>query len=340
MKNELFGFIWAHASYFYVLASLFVFCSALLFFAGKRQFMRLDAYGLKARGAKLFKHFSRPKRIAKTFLLLCALLLTSVALMRPQKDEHEETIKTEGRDWVIALDISKSMLAKDMGKEGIERLEFAKEKIRTLVNSFETDRIALILFAGSAFVYCPLTNDRSAFLSMLDTIDSQMTALGSTSLEKPIEKTFDIFEKMPEKRKNKVLVMFTDGEDFSKDLSKIKARAQKENLTIFTIGIGSDSGAPIPVYNAHNVQTGFQKDRTGSIVMSRLDEKLLRDIALRSGGKYISATTNNKDISELLHVLEKFEREGMGEKKMKRMQEFYFYFSSGAGILLLLEWLL
>lgn len=335
--NELFGFTWAYASYMYTIFGVIAGAGVLLWLI-YHQLRCADLLGFSQR-PQLFKNFSRPKKFVKAALMIVSLFLLWTGLMRPQKDDEEHTIVTQERDFIFALDISRSMLAKDMEGDTIDRLTFAKKKIRSLITSLGTDRVSLILFAQSAFVYCPLTADRTSFVSLLDAVDAKMTALGSTSIASALEKALELFERVPE-RKSKVLVLFTDGEDFSPNLDALRARAHKEGVLIFTVGIGTPTGAPIPVYDKNDQPNGFQKDADGSIVITRLDEKILERMAYESGGFYQTATSSNADIVALRRQLERFEREATGERTMHLKKEFFNHIAAVAGICLLIEWLL
>lgn len=335
--NEFFGFTWAHGSYMYTVFGVIAGAGILLWLI-YCQLRRADLLGFSQR-PQLFKNFSRSKKFVKAALMIVSLLLLWTGLMRPQKNDEEHTIVTQERDFIFALDISCSMLAKDMEGDTVDRLTFAKKKIRSLVTSLGTDRVSLILFAQSAFVYCPLTSDRASFIALLDTIDTKMTALGSTSIASALEKALELFERVPE-RKSKVLVLFTDGEDFSPDLAALRARAHKAGVLIFTVGIGTTTGAPIPLYDENDQLTGFQKDTDGSIVITRLDEKILEHMARESGGFYQTATASNADIVALRRQLESFEKESTGERTMHLKKEFFNYLAAVAGTCLLIEWLL
>ena len=336
--KEFFGFTWAHSSYFFTLIGLVIFIGLFL---GLTQLLlkRLDRLGLKSRGAELFKNFTRAKKWIKVGLFCLSLLILWLGLMRPQKEQEDETVKAFGRELIVALDISRSMLAKDMENDTVDRFTIAKKKIHSLIDRLGADRVSLLLFSGTAFVYCPLTSDHESFLTLLDDIDEKMIASGSTSIENAIKKSLDIFELVPE-RKSKVLVIFTDGEDFSPDLREIKKRVADQKLTIFTVGVGSFSGAPIPMYSYKGDLKGYLRDENGSVVITRLDEKVLEAVARESGGKYIASTSNLSDMRTLERHLDRFEREELGQHAIQAKKEFYHYFSMLAGLLLLIEWLI
>jgi Ca-activated chloride channel family protein len=270
--------------------------------------------------------------------VLIALALTGIwtALLRPQWGKKEEQVYREGRNVVIALDISKSMLAQDMQPN---RLEYAKEKIKKLTRLLKTDRVALVLFAGSSFIYCPLTDDHAAFISFLDTIDSNMVASGTTNLSGALEKALAIFERTLDST-NKLVIIVTDGEDFSPNLSLLKEQAQKQEVKLFTLGVGTPKGAPVPLIDEFGNQQGHQKDAQGSIVISRRNDSLLRSLSQESGALYIPGTSDDTDLAQLSAAVQQFERERFGERKVDFLQERYMYFAGAAALCLGLEWLL
>src|SRR3990167_6472182 len=174
--------------------------------------------------AWLIRGYSAVATYAKMVCFTGALLCMAYALLQPRwgKSEHKEM--QEGRELFIALDISRSMLAQDIQPN---RLAFARAKIKQLLKQLPAERVALVVFSGSALVYCPLTTDREAFLMFLDNVDAETISAGSTALAGVIKKVLDQCAAM-ETRKNKLMVIFTDGEDFSGALETVQARAQQE----------------------------------------------------------------------------------------------------------------
>ena len=221
-----------------------------------RSYHVIKLLGKTVGGHRFLKNTSIQRITIKSILLAVGLLLLFVVLLHPAWNKKEETVIQEGRDLFIALDISRSMLAQDVTPN---RLAFAKAKIRSLVNSLDSERIGLILFSGSSFVQCPLTADRSAFFMFLDQIDVDTIASGTTALDQAIAQAIQAF-KQSGTQKNKLLVILSDGEDFSSNLSALKNDAQEQGLTIFTIGIGTAQGAPIPTFDHFGKQSGHLRD--------------------------------------------------------------------------------
>jgi Ca-activated chloride channel homolog len=285
---------------------------------------------------EFLRNHSARKQIIKSILFCIGFLFLCVALLRPQWDKSEETVMQEGRDLYIALDISRSMLATDCQPN---RLQYAKEKIKRLIKKLSSERIGLILFSGSAFVQCPLTTDYSAFYLYLDAVDAELISSGSTALDQAVRQALTSFASVAD-RKNKLLVLFTDGEDFSSDLHGIKQEALNANLSIFTIGIGTPEGAPVPLFDQNGAIIGHQKDAKGGVVISRLSEHTLYSLCQDAGGQYIRATDTDDDIAAFVRAVEFFDKEQLSEQKISRYEDQYHYFLLISFVCFVLEWLL
>jgi Ca-activated chloride channel family protein len=251
-------------------------------------------------------------------------------------NKKEETVEQEGRDLFIALDISRSMLAPDCLPN---RLMCAKSKIKKLLPMLSCERVGLILFSGSSIIQCPLTTDYGAFLMFLEAIDAETVSAGTTALDQAIAKAMDAFGLMKDK-KNKLLVIFTDGEDFSSNLAGIKQDAIKKGLHIFTVGVGTQEGAPIPLYDAYGKQIGHQLDDRGNVVITHLNEGILRSVAQDSGSIYLTLTTDDSDLRSLVRAVTSFEKEKIEDKKISMLEDQYHYFLLISLFCLLLEWIL
>jgi Ca-activated chloride channel family protein len=274
--------------------------------------------------------------LVKGILLLIGFMSLFIALLQPQWGKKDEQVSQQGRDILIAVDISRSMLCSD---EKPNRLEFAKQKVKKILYNLKCDRVGLIVFAGDAVVQCPLTVDYAAFFMFLDNLDVSTISSGTTSLDGAIHTALDAFKQMPEK-KSKILCLFTDGEDFSTNLAKIKEDAAQEGLSIFTFGVGSTRGAPIPVFDQKGKNIGFEKDSKGTVIMSKFNEGILKNLSLKTGGQYIKTTSDDTDIKKFLSCVEKFEKDSLGSANFNRYQEQYSYFIMISFICFGLEWIL
>ncbi len=284
----------------------------------------------------VIRNFSPYKQYLRVTLFVVGLLCLFFALLRPQWHRRQETIAQEGRDLFIALDISRSMLATDCYPN---RLALAKKKIKQLLQMLDCERVGLILFSGSGFVQCPLTTDYAAFHMFLDHVDVETISSGTTALDAALQQSLEAFNAGAQ-RKNKLLVVFTDGEDFSRNLMQTKQEAKKANMSIFTLGVGTVEGAPIPIYNETGKQVGHQKDSKGNVVISQLNDGILYTLANDVGGMYLPITKDSSDLKKLVARIHDFEKEHFEDKQVARLDDKYHYFLLASLFCFLLEWLL
>lgn len=335
MSKVLFG-ITFQAWHLYKVLPLFIVLFGLCIWQMHKRFEILNLLVASKWRSSLLLHASLYKFFAKTMFYFFGLMLLFIALLQPAWGKKEEVVEQEGRDLLIALDVSKSMLAQDRSPN---RLEFAKAKIRKLVNKLKSERVGLLLFSGSTIIQCPLTSDYKAFFLFLDQIDAETISSGTTALDQAILKAIKMYETMPSK-KHKLLAIFTDGEDFSSNLAGIKAKAIEMGLTIFTLGLGTPEGAPIPLYDERGNAMGHQKDHKGAVVITRLNEGILKTLAEETGGTYLCASDNQHDIQELIKRVEQFEKEAFEDRHFSNLEERYPYFVAGSLICFALEWML
>lgn len=298
---------------------------------------RISQLAVSSRQHVLLSRSSACIRITKLFLYALGLLFVYVALLAPQWDEKEELVEQEGRDVLIALDVSRSMLAEDVKPN---RLALSKAKIKKLVARLHSERVGLILFAGDAFVHCPLTHDMHAFAQFLDQVDAHTISSGTTALDKALSKAIQVYESMP-KRAHSLVVAFTDGEDFSTNLSLIKSRASKLGMHLFTVGVGTSEGAPVPIIDAQGKKNGYEKEANGQVVISRLNEGILENLAHDVGGVYVhTVADSDADIEQIVSNVEQFEKEAFDHTRVSSLEDKYYYFVGVSFICLLLEWVL
>lgn len=286
--------------------------------------------------SRVLHNYSGSRQWLKFFIFTCGFTFLLLALLRPQWDKKDQQIAQEGRDLFIALDISRSMLAADCKPN---RLACAKAKIKALVQKLACERVGLILFSGSTFVQCPLTTDYATFYTFLEHVDVETISSGTTALDQAIKRSLTAFKALPD-RKNKLLVVVTDGEDFSSNLAGVKQEAQEANLHIFTLGIGTPEGAPIPLFNDKGKPAGHQLDKKGTVVISRLNEGILSTLAHDSGGTYIRMSKDDQDVTSVIKSVTAFDKEKLEDKKISAYQEQYPYFLAVSFICFALEWLL
>jgi len=311
------------------LIPLFVVIYILLY---RKKVRLLNAFAERKLFEVLFGSKSFFKEHFKFSLSLIAIALLVLAVARPQIGSRIEEVKQIGIDVYILLDVSMSMKAEDIRPN---RLEKAKNEITSLIRRLEGDRIGLIVFAGQAYIQFPLTTDYSAanlFLSVVDvnTVPQPGTAI-ATAINLAV-KSFDF-----KSSTKKVIVVITDGEDHEGDLSGAVKNAAENNVMIYAIGMGSVTGAPIPVYDGRGNQAGFKQDREGNIVLTKLDESALRQIASDGNGKYYLSSNFSNELDMIYKDLAAIEKEEYGSKKITEYDDKYFYFLIPAILILFFE---
>ena len=297
--------------------------------AGARR-RALERFGDLDLVRKLSASVSPRGRAAKAGLLLVAVAFLVLALARPQFGTRIETVRSQGQDVVVALDVSLSMLAEDVAPN---RLDRARLEIMRILRRLDGDRIGLVAFAGSAFVQAPLTVDYGAAAMFLNAMDPGLISLQGTNLGEALTVALDAFEEgTPDHR---VLVIVTDGEDHEGEIEGALERAAEEDVRIHTVGIGSLEGVPIPEIDDRGVRTGFKRDEEGNVVTTRLDRATLERVAERTGGRYFGAAATGTNLDPLIEEITGGDGRELEAREVTRFDE-QFQIFLGAGLLLLL----
>jgi Ca-activated chloride channel family protein len=255
--------------------------------------------------------------------------------MRPQWGFKWQEIKRKGLDILVAVDVSKSMLAEDIKPNRLERTKLA---LADFVKHLKGDRIGLIAFSGTAFTQCPLTVDYSGFLLSVEALDTNTIPRGGTSISSAIRQAQESYE--GGLKKYKVLIIITDGEDHEGDPVKLAESVQKEGIKIFCIGIGTNEGELIPIRDESG-NKGFLKDRSGAVVKTRIDETTLQKIALATGGSYVHASSKEFGLDLIYkEKLSQMEKRELETKMAKQYEERFQIPLVAAFLLLVLEFLI
>jgi len=266
----------------------------------------------------------------KTVLYFLAIVCLTLALTRPQWGARAVMLQRRGLDIVVALDVSRSMLVSDVKPN---RLQRAKREIAGILNRLKGDRFGLVIFAGDAFVQCPLTIDIAAARVMLDAVNAQSAGRAGTAIPDAIETATKMFD--PAEKKFKVLILVTDGESHEGDALEVAKTAAEEGIRIFAVGIGSPAGEPIPVYDDDGIQTGFKKDESGQVVLSKLDEVTLQKVALATQGRYFRAGPAENELDELFEELSRMEKKELEGRLFTEFEERFQYLLYPAFVFLL-----
>jgi Ca-activated chloride channel homolog len=295
----------------------------------------MDRFASPGMMARLAPQASSLKRTLKFLLLLLALVLMIAGLADLQIGTRLEEVKQEGVDIFIAMDLSLSMKAEDIKPN---RLEKAKLEIRNLIGRLGGDRIGLVVFAGEAYTQFPLTTDYSAANLFLDVLDVDAVALPGTAIGSAIERALESFDF--KEQTTKVIVVITDGENNEGDAIGAAEEAAGKGVLIYTIGMGSPAGAPIPLYGSSGQQTDFKRDRMGAVVLSKLDETTLEKIAAIGNGKYFLGTTSQDELDAIYKDVSALQKKEFGVKQFTDYEDRFQWFLAPALLLLLAEFLL
>jgi Ca-activated chloride channel family protein len=279
----------------------------------------------------LFPSDSNVKRWTKFIIILLALACLVIAAANPQVGTKLTEVKQTGIDVFILLDVSNSMLAEDIKPS---RLEKAKYQISNLINKLRGDRIGLIIFAGQAYVQIPLTTDYSAANLFLSAVDVNSVPSQGTAIASAINLAIASFDSLST---DKVIIAITDGEDHEGDVMDAVEDATSKSIKIYTIGLGSPGGVPIPMYNRNGQLVGFKKDRDGNTVLTKLDEQTLKEIAIAGNGKYYRGNNYEDYLDQIYSELSELEQTEFGVKKITDYEDRFYYFLIPAIILLVLE---
>jgi Ca-activated chloride channel family protein len=269
-------------SYLYLLAALPL-AAALVAWAARRRNADLGRIG----DAQIVQHLhatvNRGGRRARTVLWFVSLALVLIALARPQWGTGIEKVEQRGVQLMFALDISTSMLAEDAKPN---RLARAKLEIMDLISRLEGDDVGLVLFSGAAFIQFPLTFDYNTARTFLENAHPGMISRQGTAIADAIDAASQGFDE--QRLSQKVLVVLTDGENHEGNAVAAAERAADAGVIVYTVGLGSPQGEPIPDPTLSNGAIHYKRDQRGQIVLSRLDEPTLREIAMAGNGRYFS----------------------------------------------------
>lgn len=257
---------------------------------------------------RLMPEFSKIRKKIASLLLASVFFFSALALARPQWGEEKKRVERKGVDLLFLLDTSLSMLAEDIKPS---RLAKSKLEMKNIIRRLRGDRVGMVAFAGSSFLQCPLTLDYSAFLLFVDALKPGYIPDPGTSLAHAIRLGFKAFPE--ESRKYRAIIVFSDGEDHEGGVPEALEEAKLAGVRIYTVGVGTTEGEPIPLRSAENQKmSGYKKDRKGEVVITRLNSSLLGQIAKETGGLYVPATAAGNEIDLVLKHLET-----LGERRLK-----------------------
>jgi Ca-activated chloride channel family protein len=286
--------------------------------------------------AKMAADVSMPRKRLRAVMVVVALAFLAVAVARPQAGGRARLTKQPGLDMIVALDFSRSMLAKDVYPS---RLERAKRELEQLMDGLGGDRIGLVAFAGETLSY-PQTTDYAAVKLFWRDLYPWDMPVGGTAIGQAMRASLDLLTRLRAKggpSRAQVILLLTDGEDTDSEPMAVAEEASKLGVKVFTVGIGSRSGELIPEYDETGKVTGYVKDKDGKYVTSRLAEEMLMQIAQKTGGEYFHADPKRFGVEQIAHALAGLKRSENEARVVKQYDEIYELFLLPAFLLLVAE---
>ncbi len=325
---------WLHPAYLWTVAAGPALAVTLFLWAARKRRKAMRRFGLRDTVARLAPGISARRRRWKAAVVTSAMALLALALAGPRFGAQLRDVKREGVDLIVALDVSASMLAEDVAPN---RLDRAKNEIRKLLSDLRGDRTGLIVFAGDAFLQCPLTTDYSAVRLFLDIANPDAIAVPGTDFGAALDmamQAFDISATSPDDARSRALLFVSDGENHVADIDQLTSRARDENIVLFAAGVGETDGSPIPVYR-NGRRIGFRENAAGEIVRTRLEENGLRQLS--EGGAYFRIARTSSSLSKITEALERLERNEFAQEEFEEYDEKFQWPLALALLLLLLE---
>jgi Ca-activated chloride channel homolog len=298
------------------------------------RFKRMKQFADKSLWYAVRQNFSKAKRNFKIVLLTIVALFMFVLILNPQFGTKMQEVKRVGADVMIVLDISKSMLAEDILPN---RLEKSKQAVEQLIDNLDGDRIGLVLFAGEAYTQLPITADYAAAKLFLSSVSTDMISKQGTNIAEALKLGIESFGK--DAGKNKAIILITDGEDHEAEIEAAIALANEKSIMINTIGIGSLEGVPIPEIK-NGAMSGYKQDEAGNTVVTKLNEKLIQEIATGARGVYVRATNSGLGLNEVMKKIDELDKKTFNSKMYSEYEDQFHVFAWLALIFLIFELLI
>ena len=291
----------------------------------------LKAYGDPELLSAMMPDVSPARYNLKFWLTFAALFFLIIVAARPQFGTKMETVKRQGIETVIALDISNSMLAQDVAPS---RLEKSKKIISKLVDVMQDDKIGLIVFAGEAFIQLPITSDFISAKMFLESISPELIASQGTDIRAAINMATRSFT--PREDVGRAIIIITDGENHEGGAEEAAKEAASKGMLVYVLGVGSPEGSPIPVGGANE----YRKDKDGNVIVTKLNEQMCQEIAKAGGGAYIRVDNTNAAQKLLQKEIDKLAKADLETTVYSNFDEQFQVIAWIAFILLLLELLI
>lgn len=304
----------------------------LLFWFGMRwRKNAMNKFGERNLILQLIPDYPYYKHQIKFSLLMLSLAFLILAIANPQLGSKLEKVKRKGVDVIIAMDVSYSMLAEDVKPN---RLERTKQFVSRIIDKLQNDRVGLIVFAGQAYLQMPVTIDYAAAKMFLNQINTDIVPSQGTAVGGAIRMAMKSFQE--QEKKHKVLILITDGENHEDDALEAVKEAVEQGVIIHTVGVGSSQGAPIPVYR-NNQQVDFKRDNEGNIVLTKLNEVMLQQLAASANGNFYILGNSQDDLKGIIDKIGSMEKKEFEERVFTDYDDKFQYPLALAILFLILE---
>lgn len=323
-------FRFANPQYLWLLTLIPLF---VVLFAGvaAQRHRRLARFGNPDTLAELMPEVSNGRVVLKFILFCGAVALVVLAAARPQFGSKLREEKARGIEMMLAVDVSNSMLAEDFEPNRLERTKYA---INRLFDGLKQDRVGLIVFAGEPRVQLPITSDYRMAKAFARRIDPSQVSVQGTAIGKALEQALLSFSGETDEKRSRAIILITDGENHDDDAVAVAKRAAEQGIRIYTIGIGTPEGAPI------EIDGEFIRDEQGEMVVSKLNEEMLAQIADLTGGAYVRATKQDIGLDEIVRSINEMEQSELSTVRFEEFNEQYQYLLIAALVLLVAEFFL
>jgi Ca-activated chloride channel homolog len=311
--------------YLAIIPAIFVLFLLVLWWRNKVQKQFADSNLIQ----KLSPSKSTFKSVLKISMICLGLTLLIISLTNPKMGTKLETIKRQGVDIVFALDVSKSMLAEDIAPS---RLDKAKQIVTKIIDNLGSDRVGIIIYAGNSYPLLPITTDHAAAKMFLQNAHPDMVSSQGTAINEAIERAITYFDN--EEQTNRFLFIVSDGEDHEENTITLAKEAIKEGIKIYTVGVGTVEGGPIPIRNIGR-GISYKKDNKGEVVITKMKEEVLKEIAYEGKGKYINGNKTQETIDSVEDLLVKAEKSEFESKQFSDYKDQFQWFV-GFGLLFLI----
>ena len=320
-------FRFVHPDFLYLLFILPV-LFAFFVYAVIRKKRAIKKYGNPQLLSELMPEVSPKRQQLKFWLLFGAIVMVIIVMAGPQFGSKLETVKRQGIEIMVCLDVSNSMMAEDVTPC---RLDKAKQMLSKLTDGFSNDKMGLIVFAGDAFTQLPITSDYVSAKMFLSSINPSMVSTQGTAIGAAIDLAMRSFT--PDEKSSKAVIVITDGENHEDDAVKAAASAYDKKIRVCVVGMGDPKGSPIPVGQGNN----YMKDGTGNVVITKLSEQMYQEIAAAGHGIYVRADNSNGALRALQKEFDKMNKSDVESKVYSEYDDHFQTFAWIALILLVLD---